>query len=95
MALLWLHRRYAEAFDGAGLTKDFEKLMDVMENLHEARDFIDRMVKVWEAYTTLEDTCRKLRKRVPPTILNNVMADCRDVIEATPLTPLKTPIFSR
>ena len=87
MALLWLHRRYAEAFDEAGLTKDFEKLMDVLENLHEACDLIDGIVKVLEAYTVLEDTCRRARKYIPPTILNNLRADITDIIEATPLTP--------
>ncbi len=88
MTLLWLHR-YSGDFEEAGLTKDFEKLMgilrDVVENL-EARD-LDKMMWVLEAYTFLEDICRRMRKSVPPTILNNLRADITDIIEATSITP--------
>jgi len=85
--LLHLHRKYAEIMEEAGCLEDFEKLMDALENLHEGYDFVDRIMKVLEAYTVLEDTCRRARKYIPPTILNNLRADITDIIEATPLTP--------
>jgi len=49
IVLLHLHRKYAEIMEEAGCLADFEKLIGVLENIHEARDLIDGMVKVWEA----------------------------------------------
>ncbi len=87
IAFLHLHRKYAEVMEEAGFLTDFEKLMDVLENAYEARDLVEGMVKVWEAYTILEDTHRRARKHISPTILNNLVADTADIIESTPLTP--------
>ncbi len=87
IALLHLYRKYAEIMEEAGFLADFEKLMNVLENVYEARDLEERIAKVWEAYTILEDTHRRARKHIPPTILNNLVADTADIIESTPLAP--------
>jgi len=87
IVLLHLHRKYAEIMEEAGYLADFEKLMDALDDIHEARDLIDGMVKAWEAYTILEIIRRRARKHVPPTILSNLIADTADIIEATTTPP--------
>ncbi len=83
--LINIYTAYVGFFEEVGALHDFERLVEKVEALQGEGGFIEKLMKVGEAYEALEQLCR--RKDIPPTVLNNLRADITDIIEATPLTP--------
>ncbi len=83
--LVRVYTAYAGFFEEVGALHDFERVVEKVEALQGEGGFIEKLMKVGEAYEALEQLCR--RKDIPPTVLTALKADITDIIEATPLTP--------
>jgi len=85
--LLRIYKSYASFFEEAGVdaTKDFQRLLDDVDEAMNKEEFIDRIVAVNNLYERLEIFCKKHHRRLPQTILIYMKADLTDVIETIPL----------
>ncbi len=84
--LVRVYTAYAGFFEEVGALHDFERLVEKVEALQGEDGFVEKLMRIGEAYETLEQLCRRRRKDIPPTVLNSLRADITDIIEATPLT---------
>ena len=86
-ALLSIYKSYTSFFEEAGVdaTKDFQRLLDDVDEAMNKEEFIDRIIAVNNLYERLETFCRKHRKRLPPTILTALKADITNILENIPL----------
>jgi hypothetical protein len=87
-ALLSIYKGYASFFEEAGVSEEFQKLLDEIHAVaDEEHDFLNKLLKIGRIYQMVEDFCKKHHKRLPPTVLTYLKADLADIIEAIPLTP--------
>jgi len=84
-ALLSIYKGYASFFEEAGVSEEFQKLLDEVDEAMNKEEFIDRIITVSNLYERLETFCRKHRKRLPPTILTALKADITNILENIPL----------
>jgi len=84
-ALLSIYKSYASFFEEAGVSEEFQKLLDEVDEAMNKEEFIDRIITVSNLYERLETFCRKHRKRLPPTILTALKADITNILENIPL----------
>jgi uncharacterized protein (DUF488 family) len=87
LALLRIYKSYASFFEEAGVDaiKDFQRLLDDVDETMNKEEFIDRIIAVNNVYERLETFCRKQRRRLPPTILTAFKADITNILETIPL----------
>jgi hypothetical protein len=83
--LLSIYKSYASFFEEAGVSEEFQKLLDEVGEAMNKEEFIDRIITVSNLYERLENFCRKHRKQLPPTILTTLKADITDILENIPL----------
>jgi hypothetical protein len=87
-ALLSIYKGYASFFEEAGVSEEFQKLLDEIHAVaDEEHDFLNKLLKIGRIYQMVEDFCKKHHRRLPPTVLTYLKADLIDIIEAIPLTP--------
>jgi hypothetical protein len=87
-ALLSIYKGYASFFEEAGVSEEFQKLLDEIHAVaDEEHDFLNKLLKIGRIYQMVEDFCKKHHRRLPPTVLTYLKADLTDIIEAIPLTP--------
>jgi hypothetical protein len=87
-ALLHIYRNYTSFFEEAGVSEEFQKLLDEIHAVaDEEHDFLNKLLKIGRIYQMVEDFCKKHHRRLPPTVLTYLKADLTDIIEAIPLTP--------
>jgi hypothetical protein len=87
-ALLSIYKGYASFFEEAGVSEEFQKLLDEIHAVaDEEHDFLNKLLKIGRIYQMVEDFCKKHHRRLPPTVLTYLKADLADIIEAIPLTP--------
>jgi hypothetical protein len=87
-ALLSIYKGYASFFEEAGVSEEFQKLLDEIHAVaDEEHDFLNKLLKIGRIYQMVEDFCKKHHRRLPPTVLTYLKADLADIIEAMPLTP--------
>jgi|GEM_PF-3185145 len=84
-ALLSIYKSYASFFEEAGVSEEFQKLLDEVDEAMNKEEFIVRIITVSNLYERLETFCRKHRKRLPPTILTALKADITNILENIPL----------
>jgi hypothetical protein len=83
--LLSIYKSYASFFEEAGVSEEFQKLLDEVGEAMNKEEFIDRIITVSNLYERLETFCRRHRKQLPPTILTALKADITDIFENIPL----------
>jgi hypothetical protein len=87
-ALFSIYKGYASFFEEAGVSEEFQKLLDEIHAVaDEEHDFLNKLLKIGRIYQMVEDFCKKHHRRLPPTVLTYLKADLIDIIEAIPLTP--------